>query len=95
MLMISPLNWIEATLTFSKEENVLVLLKCQDLFIEYSIFESCLSCCFLAWVQDFSTMHSMDCEFQHQSPFKQWTELQVSSYQLKIGQGWLNINLIT
>ena len=37
MLMISPLNWIEPTLTFSKEENVLVLLKCQDLFIEYSI----------------------------------------------------------
>ena len=35
MLMISPLNWIKPILSSSKEEYVLVLLKCQDLFIGF------------------------------------------------------------
>ena len=56
MLMISTLNLLEPTLSSSKEENVIVLLKYQDLIIEYTIFESCLSCSFLVWAQDFSTI---------------------------------------
>ena len=55
MLLISPLNSIEPILSSSKEENVLVLLKYQDPFIEYAIFESCLSCSFV-WAQNFSTI---------------------------------------
>ena len=43
MLMISPLNRIEAVLSFSKEETVLVLLEHQDPFKEYAIFESSIS----------------------------------------------------
>ena len=42
--------------SYLKEENVLVLLKHQDPFIEYAIFESCVSCCFLVWAQNFSTI---------------------------------------
>ena len=42
-MLISPLNWIELILSSSKEENMLVLLRYQDPFIEYAIFESCLS----------------------------------------------------
>ena len=34
----------------------LVLLKYQDPFIEYAIFASCLSCSFLVWAQNFSTI---------------------------------------
>ena len=37
--------------------STLVLLKYQDPFIEYAIFESCLSCNFLVWAQNFSTIH--------------------------------------
>ena len=37
-------------------ENMLVSLKYPDPFIEYAIFESCLSCCILVWAQNFSTM---------------------------------------
>ena len=33
-----------------------VLLKYQDPFIEYTIFESCPSCSFLVWTQPFSTI---------------------------------------
>ena len=44
MLIITPLNSI---LSSSKEENVLALLKYQDSFIAYTIFESCLSCAVL------------------------------------------------
>ena len=36
--------------------STLVLLKYQDPFIEYAIFESCLSCSFLVWAQNFSTI---------------------------------------
>ena len=56
MLMTSPLNWIEPILSSSKEENLLALLKYQDQFIEYAIFESYLSCGFLIWAQNFSTI---------------------------------------
>ena len=49
MLMISPLNWMQPILSFSKEENVLALRKYQDPFVEYTIYESCLSCDFLVW----------------------------------------------
>ena len=56
MLMISPLNLIEPKLSSSKEKNVLVLLKYQDPFTEYAIFESCLSCGFLIWAQNISTI---------------------------------------
>ena len=37
--------------------STLVLLKYQDTFIEYAIFESCLSCSFLVWAQNFTTIH--------------------------------------
>ena len=37
--------------------STLVLLKHQDPFIEYTIFESCFSCSFLVWPQNFSTVH--------------------------------------
>ena len=37
MLMIFPINWIDPIPPSSKEENVLVLLEYQDLFIEYTI----------------------------------------------------------
>ena len=40
---------MEPILSSSKEENVLVLLKYQDPFIEYASFDSCLSCGFLVW----------------------------------------------
>ena len=53
MLMVSPFNWIEPILSSSEEENVLVLLKCQDTFIEYAIFKSWLFCSFLVWAQNF------------------------------------------
>ena len=43
MLMISPLNWTEPVLSFPKEETLLVLLKHQDPFKEYAIFESSIS----------------------------------------------------
>ena len=56
MLIISPLNWTELVLSSSKEENLLVLLKYKDPFIEYAIFESSLSCVFLVWTQNFSTI---------------------------------------
>ena len=36
---------------------MLVLLKYQDPFIEYAIFEFCLSCSFLVWAQNFSTIY--------------------------------------
>ena len=36
--------------------STLILLKYQDPFIEYAIFESCLSCSFLGWAQNFSTI---------------------------------------
>ena len=36
--------------------STLVLLKYQDSFIEYAIFESCLSYSFLVWAQNFSTV---------------------------------------
>ena len=36
--------------------STLVLLKYQDSFIEYALFESCLSCSFLVWPQNFSTI---------------------------------------
>ena len=52
MLIITPLNSI---LSSSKEENVLALLKYQDSFIAYTIFESCISCVVLVWTQNFST----------------------------------------
>ena len=38
------MNWIEPILSSSKEENVLVLLKYQDPFLEDAAFKSCLSC---------------------------------------------------
>ena len=38
--MISPIKWIEPILPSSKEENKLVLLKYQDPFTKYAIFES-------------------------------------------------------
>ena len=53
------------TLNSSKEENILVLLKYQDSFIEYAIIESDS---FLVWAQNFNTI---DCEFPYQSLFKQ------------------------
>ena len=57
MLTISPLNWMEPILSSIKKENVLVLLlKYQDPFIEYAIFESCLSFSFLVWAQNFRTI---------------------------------------
>ena len=59
--------------------STLVLLKYQDPFIEYPIFESCLSC-------SFSCLSS---EFQHYSLCL--TELQVCSYYLNIGQDQLNV----
>ena len=34
--------------------STLVLLKYHDLFLEYAIFESCLSCSSLIWAQNFS-----------------------------------------
>ena len=88
MLTIFPLNEIEPILSSSKEENVLW----KDPFIEYPIFESCLSCSFLVWAQNLS----MDCKFPYQSLFKQCSvlELQVCSYCLNIGQGQLSIDLI-
>ena len=49
MLMISPLNWMQPILFFSKEENVLALRKYQYPFVEYAIYESCLCCDFLVW----------------------------------------------
>ena len=55
MLMISPLDWIEAILSSSKEEIVLVLLKYQNLFIEYT-FLSPASYSFLVWAHKFSTI---------------------------------------
>ena len=39
MLIISPLDWIKPTVS-SKEENVFVLLKYQDTFIETTLFLS-------------------------------------------------------
>ena len=36
--------------------STLILLTYQNPFIEYAIFESCLSCNFLVWVQNFSTI---------------------------------------
>ena len=36
--------------------STLILLKYQDPFIEYDIFESCLSCNFLVWAQNFSAI---------------------------------------
>ena len=36
--------------------STLVLLKYQDPFIEYAIFESCLCCSFLVWSQNFRTI---------------------------------------
>ena len=48
MLMISPsLNWIEPILSSAKQENVLVLLKYQDPFIERAIVESAYLAAFL------------------------------------------------
>ena len=63
MLIITPLNSI---LSSSKEENVLALLKYQDSFIAYTIFESCLSCAVLP-NSYFEFQHfSMDCELSYQ-----------------------------
>ena len=56
MLMVSLLNWRWHILYSSKEKNVLVFLKYQDPFIEFAIFESCLSCVFLVWAQNFCTI---------------------------------------
>ena len=56
MLMISLWTWIEPLLSSFREENVLVLLKYQDPFIEYAIFEPCLSCAFFVWAQNSSTI---------------------------------------
>ena len=52
--MIPPLNRIEPILSSSNEENV--LLKYQDPVTECATFESCLSCSFLVWAQNFSTI---------------------------------------
>ena len=49
MFMISPLNGIDPIISSLKQENVLVLLKCQGPFISYTNFESCLSCDFLVF----------------------------------------------
>ena len=56
MLMISLWTWIEPLLSSFREENVLVFLKYQDPFIEYAIFEPCLSCAFFVWAQNSSTI---------------------------------------
>ena len=56
MLMISLLNWIEPILSSWKEKNVLVLLKYQDPFIKYVIFESYSSCFIIIGAQNFSTI---------------------------------------
>ena len=72
---------------------MLVLLKYPDPFIEYASFESCLSCCFLAWAQNFSTIQCI-VNF-HTSPYSSMAlELQVCSYRLNVGQDQLNIALI-
>ena len=43
--------------------SILALLKYQNPFIEYAIFESCLSCNFLLWTQNFSTIHQWAVSF--------------------------------
>ena len=72
--------------------STLVLLKYQDPFIEYTIFEAFLSCSFLVLCPEFQH-YSMNSEFQYHSLFKQvlYLELQVYSYRLNIGQERLNI----
>ena len=72
----------------------LVLLKYQDSYKEYAIFESYLSWNLLVSAQNFSTIQ-MDCEFQYYFPIQTSPvlELQVCSYCLNIGQEQLNITL--
>ena len=82
--MTSPLNLIEPILSSSKEENLLALLKYQDQFIEYAIFESYLSCGFLVWAQNFSTIKWI---VNLTVPIQAMTlEFQVCSYHLNIGK---------
>ena len=55
MLMIFPLNWIEIILSFSKLENMLVLIKS----IYFTICDSYLSYCCLVWAQNCSTIQGI------------------------------------
>ena len=71
----------------------LVLMKHQDPFTE-SIFESCLSCSFLVWPQNFSTIQwIVNFNFHFPIQGRPALELQVFSYCLNIGQDRLNIAL--
>ena len=67
--------------------STLVFLEYQDPFAEFS-FESCLSCIFLVWAQNFSSIQWI---VNFNGPA---LELQVCSNHLNIGQDRLNIALI-
>ena len=72
--------------------STLVPLKYQDPFIE-SIFESCLSCSFLVWTQNFSSIQWI-VNF-NTIPYlnKACLRIAVCSYHLNIGQDRLNVAL--
>ena len=94
--MISPIKWIEPILPSSKEENKLVLLKYQDPFTKYAIFESAYLEAFWFRLRILALFNGLLNGFPYQSLFKQCPilELQACSYYLNICLGQLNIALI-
>ena len=56
MYNIQSTKYYKADISKYHFPSTLVLLKYQDPFIEYAIFESCLSHNFLVWAQNFSTI---------------------------------------
>ena len=73
--------------------STLLLLKYQDLFMEYAIFESCLSCSFLVRTQNFSTIHWILNFNTFPIQARSDLELQVCIYCLNIDQDRLNVAL--